>query len=112
MSEENKNVLRKHRDELVQNLDPERVLDIPYSTHVLTDDDLSTINAGTTHQIQVLSLLDVLGHGDDERVQQFLAELKKTVPNALVLLLEPPRGKKIIESWREKYRSYIFSNCN
>ena len=93
MSEEHKNVLRKHRDELVHNLIPDRVLNILYSADVLTDGDLSTINAGATRQKQVQSLLNILQRGDDEGFLKLLAALKKTKQNALAALIETPIGE-------------------
>ena len=98
MSKEHKNVLRKHRDELVQNLNPDRVLDILYGADVLTDNDLSTINAVAVRQKQVHSLLDILQRGDDEGFPNRLEALKNTKQNALADLLEMPTGKS-----RNKY---------
>ena len=98
MSEEHQNVLRKHRDELVQNLNPDRVLDLLNSADVLTDNDLSKINAGATRQKQVQELLDILRRGDDEGFPELLAALKKTKQNALAALLETPAGENVCRS--------------
>ena len=95
MSEEHKNFLRKDRDEIEQNLNPERPFDNLNGADFPNDDDLSAINADTTRQKQVQSLLNTQRPDDDEGFPKIREMCQKTEQKTPAALLEPPTSEKL-----------------
>ncbi|KAI8504377.1 Fibronectin type III domain-containing protein 3B [Branchiostoma belcheri] len=97
----NQELLRKNRVEIVNNMQPQEVMDHLYQEFVIEFDELEEIRQQNTRSKQVGALLDKLPYKDDQDFGRFIQVLQKTKHKFLAALLQgkakpdPPTGVKV-----------------
>ncbi|XP_078689091.1 uncharacterized protein LOC144920647 [Branchiostoma floridae x Branchiostoma belcheri] len=98
----NQELLRKNRVEIVNNMQPQEVMDHLYQEFVIESEELEEIrHSQNTRSKQVGALLDKLPYKDDQDFGRFIQVLQKTKHKFLAALLQgkakpdPPTGVKV-----------------
>ena len=94
MSKEHKSTLREYRDQLVDNMYPDDLLNSLQSTRVLSHRDSSRIKEKGSAEAMNECLLDILIRKPDRAYTEFISALRDSDQNHVANIIDKNRGER------------------